>query len=119
MNTQDKSLKPSQKSKTLSVQDKSLLLAELMGWAIGANINTSQRTVITGIARVGGILRPYDGDGHGLAQFAAILLKFPEVFYHDKLERWDYYHDCANVEHIEPTQANILDEILRMNGVEI
>ena len=58
------------------------------------------------------MLNPYH-PVDGLAQFAAILLKFPEVLYEP-----DSYGVLWGA-HVEPTQANILDEILRMNGVEI
>jgi len=63
-------------------------------------------------------LEPYEKSEEGLAQFAAILLKFPEVF--EYAEGGGY---LKPTEHggcdIAPTQENILDEILRMNGVKI
>jgi len=54
-------------------------------------------------------LEPYEKSEEGLAQFAAILLKFPEAF--NKAS--GFWHK------LEPTQEAILDEILRMNGVKI
>jgi len=68
---------------------------------------------------------PYSESINGLAQFAAILLKFPEVmcslvpityFDADEDERKSLR---KTMNYNGPTQANILDEILRMNGVEI
>ncbi len=87
-------------------KEKSLKLAELMGWKL-------KERKIAGLMVVHEIvndeplrfhkafLEPYDFDVNGLAQFAAILLKFPGVM-------WDWEK--------EPTQANILDAVLRMEG---
>jgi len=62
-------------------------------------------------------LRVYDDVEEGLAQFAAILLKFPEVmacqFRLVSLSSGSYFSRDVTV---KPTQANILDEILRMNN---
>jgi len=64
---------------------------------------------------------PYNGVT-GLAQFAAILLKFPQWVdeFHTKTKQGmttafhqGWWHD------LPPTQENILDEILSMNGVEV
>jgi len=80
----------------MNEKEKSLELAKLMGWREKIN--------------------PY-GKG-GLAQFAAILLKFPEVF--EYAEGGGY---LKPTEHggcdMAPTQENILDEILKINGVNI
>ena len=62
--------------------------------------------------------KPYASDEEGLAQFAAILLKFPEVMLlFDQDSRLDvkkqfsiYYRDG------NPEQSEILNEILRMKG---
>ena len=53
---------------------------------------------------------PYDSGTYGLAQFAAILLESPEV------HAWQVDGD-GFVEGV-PTQASLLDDILRMNGIE-
>jgi len=61
--------------------------------------------------------KPYSDDEEGYAQFAAILLKFPEVmacqFRLVSLSSGSYFSRDVTV---KPTQANILDEILRMKG---
>lgn len=51
-------------------------------------------------------LNPYES----AAQFGLIFLRYPEVM---------SSFCCHDTAVGEPTQANILDEILRMNGVEI
>ena len=95
--------------------EKSLKLAKLMG--LSYNIIDCKDGYMTieptcdHIRRESGDVvqyTPYESDEEGLAQFAAILLKFPEVM--EFSTEWTYN---------KPTQANILDEILRMNGVEI
>jgi len=99
-----------------SVKEKSRMLAELMGWnPYGIHDNAYYM-----VSFMGNIVRaePYLGTKKGLAQFAAILLKFPEV-----MMEWSYIHtdgigwiDGADKSCGKPTQANILDEILRMEG---
>ena len=61
---------------------------------------------------------PYSDDIFGRAQFASILLKFPEVMGRHDLYMWNHPNGAA-IGATEPTQANILDEILRMNGVDV
>jgi len=96
--------------------EKSLAWAKIMGWP--ANDPFFEL----------GTINPYDNDYLGRAQFAAILLKHPEImksFCHIEPE-------IDLVEHDNPindywiqfdtnlaTQTNILDEGLRMHGVDI
>lgn len=109
----------------MNVQEKSLKLAELMGWTIQ---DCAFGKMIKVFNEQGGFHRidlcPYDDKefGMGSAQFAAILLKFPEVM--DQANNYGFADGmlicCSKHEsYYEPTQANILDEILRMNGVEL
>ena len=57
---------------------------------------------------------PYDKSVSGLAQFAAILLKYIHL-----LPSFEQEHDqCGKWMPFEPTQESLLDCILRMNGVE-
>jgi len=106
---------------------KSLALADLMGWEINHAANASEHiSVRTDYAvsidsqQTSYWLQPYERTAVGLVQFAAILLKFPRVicrFTEGDLDGFtsllfdDGYHDK-----LEPTQANFLDEILRMQG---
>jgi len=97
----------------MNEREKSLKLAELMGWVVFTYSPPFIRFQ-TSIGKKLMILDPYGDTPDGLAQFAAIPLKFPEVMKRLKQDiftgqSWD----------IEPTQANILDEILRMNGVDV
>jgi len=101
--------------------EKSLKLAKLMG--LSYNIIDCKDGYMTieptcdHIRRESGDVvqyTPYESDEEGLAQFAAILLKFPEVF-PERLESYVGFEGWIK----KPTQANILDEILVMNGVEI
>ena len=83
-----------------TIEERSLMLARLMGRsAYNQNMNS---------------WRPYSDGTIGRAQFAGILLRFPEVMdeilnHPEKGKRFT----------IDPTQANILDAILRMNGYDI
>jgi len=120
----------------MTEQEKSLKLAELMGWDLKLlknfvrQENDELKSYHICTSQVDGCdmweyvkFNPYSSSVEGLAQFAAILLKFPEVIFslvevtsivtgrdmgHEN--RW-YYYDF--------NQSNILDEILRMNGVKI
>ena len=106
-------------------RDKSLKLAELMGWTV--QDSSLGYHYITSKAFNACVLAPYDENEEaiGRCQFAAILLKFPEVMLRFK---WRYRPIVLDAEskarakkiwNIQPTQANILDEILRMNGVDV
>ena len=103
----------------MNTQEKSLELARLMGWELSNRLLKDRAAIMNWhIARYGGhILQPYKHNDDGLAQFAAILLKFPEVM--NKCDCDGYWEFNPSTGGMEPTQANILDEILRMNGVEI
>jgi len=100
-------------------KEKSLELAKLMGWTDTKSIHEMLRHDVWVVW--GGRhnrLCMYEANNDGLAQFAAILLKFPEVF--EYAEGGGY---LKPTEHggcdMAPTQENILDEILRMNGVKL
>jgi len=106
----------------MNTQEKSLKLAELMGWETGFDELMGWQWNKGG---VGECLRPYETDILGLSQFAAILLKFREVMLHFK---WRYRPIVLDAEskvrakkiwNMQPTQTNILNEILRMNNYEI
>jgi len=118
-----------------TIEEKSLMLAELMGWKIitptNKNIINSRR--VPTIMETGGMrglpLMPYKKSPTGLAQAAAIFFKFPKVMTRFVSADCDeggfngfvimnYEHYQASDEDV-PTQSNILDEILRMNGKEI
>lgn len=92
----------------MNTELKSLELARLMGWKI--NKSWILRTPYLASHE----LNPYEQDVYGLAQFAAILLKFPWVMY-----QFVQQNDSSGIGIKEPTQANILDEILAMNGLDV
>jgi hypothetical protein len=106
-------------------EQKSLKLAELMKWFIFESQHGDYRIQKTGDVLRTETLEPYCKDSNtGLAQFAAILLKFPEMMeeYCQGIKghgfmRWS--ESDKDFVWLPPTQANILDEILRMNGVDI
>lgn len=109
--------------KLTTVEEKSLALAELMGWKI--SVFDREAPYVDTPFRNYSDLAMYEDSERGLAQFAAILLKFPEVmelsfsYYED--EGWLEYDDNekAWVHYDKPTQSTILDEILRINGYEV
>jgi len=96
----------------MNEQDKSIALAKLMGWDV--HIYDTQ-IHFKGVG-IDGVLQPYDEREYGRAQFATLLLTFPDVLLVFQLAKeggvgeWEYL--------LKPTQENILDEILRMNGVD-
>ena len=102
----------------MNEQEKSIKLAELMGWERKPNPYSNGAYADedyvwdVDVRLINGVY-PYASHEFGLAQFAAILLKFPEVMIRFM---WGGEHGKY---FINPTQSNILDEILRMNGVEI
>jgi len=109
----------------MNEQEKSLKLAELMGWKVEPD-QYNKPLVFSGIKSkvLYGTyyeeLCMYSDEEEGLAQFAAILLKFPEVMLRivhrttvSSIRRESLHEDFL----VNPTQANILDEILRMNGI--
>jgi len=92
----------------MNKEEKALKLADLMGWKIEIDDEGIAYTDTT-------LLQPYADSETGKAQFASILLKFPEVMNMNPKEGY-----FGGIDHLfEPTQANILDEVLRLNGVEI
>lgn len=110
----------------MNEQEKSLALAKLMGWRTQGCICWLPYEVKAAYRPYGSEsntaeVQPYKDNEVGLAQFAAILLKFPEVMH--ELSGYDDHPEHGGVGenffNEPPTQANILDEILRMNGVEI
>ena len=101
----------------MNTKDKSIKLAELMELTDRTHANSIYHYVMWNGKKTA--FTPYYGTDTGRAQFAAILLKFPEVMQYSNLVWWDSYNDCQNPDYLPPTQANILDEILRMNGVDV
>jgi hypothetical protein len=114
----------------MTEQEKSLKLAELMGWRLrqrdcsdhystrGIASNYKYTVLFPGV-RMCPDLQPYEGNQHGLAQFAAILLKFPEAMTSYGMKCDGSVYLCDSPDDCPPTQSNILDEILRMNGVDV
>lgn len=92
-------------------EEKSLALAELMGLIVSEDNSVMSRNAFDR-SHDWKVYNPYEGNIAGLAQFAAILLRFPEVF--DSVE--DVIISCEDGAMRPFNQANILDEILRMNG---
>lgn len=111
----------------MNEHEKSLKLAELMGWKV-ETVEEWHWPQFISVVPYGcsstNSLRPYDESPDGRAQFAAILLRFPEVFesfVEQSVEgtNIDGTEQCADFwPNGEPTQANLLDAILRMNGIE-
>ena len=92
----------------MTEQEKSLELARLMGFSV-ISVKGQEGLFWHDTFRDAPMpYEPYDLCPNGLAQFAAILLKFQEVV--REFPQWTEDFEC--------TQANILDEILRVNGVE-
>jgi len=99
--------------------EKSLKLAELMGWDVVRRPQRDERVIISDYGRnLGGnvTLCPYRNTVSGCSQFALILLRFPEVM--NEVKDMSMSSETYGIG-VEPTQANILDEILRMNDVNI
>jgi len=111
----------------MNEQEKSLKLAELAEWeeADATNIWTGED--LWNINSHYCPLEPYQNTRDGLAQFAAILLKFPEVMgsvtFNRATNKRTYLTTTQDGNRItgsaDVTQANLLDEILAMHGVEI
>ena len=101
----------------MNTQEKSLKLAELMGWIIG--YGPTRITAIGAGCHCQYRFEPYENTHDGLAQFAAILLKYKEVM--ARFCGVAEVNEGVRVAQIGGgvTQTNILDEILRMNGVEL
>jgi len=98
---------------------KSLKLAELMGWSRTDNRHAGEmiETKWHCGTNIYCDIYPYEPHLFGRAQFADILLEFPQVM--DSAE-WNFDGgDRGLKDYGAKNQTNILDEILRMNGVEI
>lgn len=100
----------------MNVEQKSLELAKLMGWRVYEGDNGLHFT------HEMGCLSPYDDRprSDGRAQFAAILLGSPEVLI--GIKKGDFgmtlkYREDSGWMSIALDQESILDEILRMNGI--
>jgi len=97
----------------MNEQEKSVKLDKLMSWKAGDYYSDS-------IAEED-LINPYGESTEELAQFAKILLRFPEVF--AEFDSGKYGWERRNMtggwdvgdEH-KPTQSNILDEILCLYG---
>lgn len=85
----------------LTTQEKSLALAELMGWEVQGH---AIKLIWSEPERCSVELCPYTNYIAGLAQFAAILLKYQEAAFETS-------GLLSN-----PTQADYLDTVLRMEG---
>ena len=93
----------------LTEQDKSILLAKL--WPVEVVLDGCRLAVKEFEGKAyGGLWEPYEETERGYAQFALLMLKFPEVMF-TNTRKWLNGQDA--------TQANILDEILRLNGYDI
>jgi len=92
-------------------KEKSLELSKLMGWDV-TEIR-GNKVICNNIEFQGQRLEPYAQSSYGLAQFAAILLKFPLA-----MQQMTSFIGIGPWLR-EPTQSNILDEILRMSGVKL
>jgi len=91
----------------MKTKEKSLELAKLMGWDIAIHGGDRETPMVKISSHKWWALEPYANRDGGLAQFAAIALKFPFVFGLTK----EGDHDML------PTQERILDEILRRESV--
>ena len=109
----------------MTEQEKSLALAKLMGWKVEQKefFNDVDCCYRKGCWEV---LCPYKGTTVGSAQFAAILLAFPEVMaplinMYRALIVSQYNEQGSPTFRFKrkPTQRDVLDEILRMKGVRV
>ncbi|MES0445025.1 MAG: hypothetical protein ABUJ92_00630 [Desulfobacterales bacterium] len=95
----------------MNEQEKSIKLAKLMGWELDGGC----------LAKTCGkdlryfTLNPYADNDHG--QFKAIILNFPAWV--SRTVKFPNENPCFMGNHNLLYQDNILDEILRMNGVDI
>jgi len=126
-----------ERAEEMNEQEKSIELAKLMVWKTWLSADFSSTKVADGLGNVsygGNRLDPYGVGLVGKAQFAEILLKFPEVIErfvssegHTHLnttteERYRRYGGMFQgfITAEKPfTQCDVLDEILRMNEVDI
>jgi hypothetical protein len=97
----------------MELKEKEKALAELMEWELELIIHHNQyikrEFLCISNGGCGGFkLQPYSNTNTGLAQFAAIFLKYPDVMAH--------FMDCNLDYHTKPTQEAILDEIIKQEG---
>ena len=94
----------------LSVEEKSLMLANLMGWEPDHDDPNYYW-----VKEFPVMLCMYEDNLEGLSQFGAIILAHTGIFdrFRKELPSGEWMFG------IEPTQEILLDEILRMNGVVI
>jgi len=107
----------------MNEQEKSLALAKLMKWkpylwngiyVIDKGGIPTRGKYISGYSREN--LCPYSPNKEGRAQFAAILLEFPEAMCEMIVPDGALYLKLR-FKDTESTQSNFLDEVLRLNGV--
>ena len=113
-------------SKDATEEQKSSVLAELMGYKQQPNGTwTDSKGYWPNIAGEGyGRFVPYEDSILGLAQFAAITLKFPDVLFDIVQNKGSVYIPVHSGDEpimfwknaAKPTQADILDCILQMKG---
>ena len=111
----------------MNQEDKSIELAKLMGWLHEDEESTAPWIWLQW-------LEPYNNTRIGRSQFAAILLRFPEVIEKFVCTEGHKHLNCTTKEQYDGygglfqgfipvekpfTQESVLDEILKMNGVEI
>ena len=107
----------------MNEQEKSLRLAELRGVELVDSMCSSNGLLWAREANSAdawqGWWEPYSDSDEGRAQFAAILLKFPEVM--ARFVEVDVSSDGSDFVRLryKPTQACILDAVLVINGVEL
>jgi len=102
----------------MNEKDKSINLAYLMGWALPYNVLDEGEIMIVSapyeeIPREGAwngrpVLCPYNRTEEGLAQFAEILLRFPETATYLLFELKS-----------DLNQVNFLDAVLSLKGVKV
>jgi len=115
----------------MNEQYKSLALAKLMGWSTSCG---RVHCTFEGKDGFNGVLHPYAKTEDGLAQFAAILLKFPDVVSKFVCTEGHTYEHATSAERYERyggmfqgfitaekpfTQKAVLDAILKIEVGEI
>jgi len=107
----------------MDTQGKSSALAKVMGWDLstyGTKLPEHMREERIQVAPFDDmVLDPYSTEPNGLAQFAAISLKFPEVLNMYSCKVTNNPRSPIWKDGNKPTQENMLDEILKMNGIKI
>jgi len=113
----------------MNEHDKSLALAKLMGWSTSCG---RVHCTFEGKNGFNGVLHPYAKTADGLAQFAAILLKFHDVVSKFVCTEGHTYEHATSAERYERyggmfqgfitaeklfTQEAVLDEVLQLKGL--